>query len=203
VASRHQAVDAGAVQERIAIALEQALLRPPADEHQGDEGGQGIEVGRSRSLGQVAKHRPGVGEHDSHRDGQVEMSHAPPQSGQGPAEEHLPADAHRDAGEGQVQSAEQIEDPAVLGSQPEVVADTEHHHVEGQRDGDRHAQQQGLRAAGVILAVRPQPVAEALYLGDVVVQRTARGVPHQVHLAQRRIDAQVEASRLAAEELLQ
>ena len=54
-----------------------------------------------------------------------------------------------------------------------------------------------------LFATGAETVAESLHLVDVVVQVAASRIPDQVDLAQRRIDAQVEAAGLAAEELLQ
>jgi len=125
------------------------------------------------------------------------VSDSAPQACHCAAEKHLTTDDYRQRCQQQTQPTKERVEGSVRRGQAEIIADAEHHHVHGHGDAHSHAHQQRMRTRPLLFAARPEAVAEFLDRSQIVLQDTSLRIPHQVHLAQRRVDADADPARFA------
>ena len=159
-----QPLRAVVVEEEAAVLLEHPLLQPAPEQHQGDEGVQGVEVGEVSAAGAHLHERGAEREQQPDRDRQIEVEHPGAHALPGGAEERPAADEERERRERDGEPGEEAEQLALARGEPGVEAEREEHHVHGDRRADAEPDREVRGAPARALPARAEEVAEPLDL---------------------------------------
>ena len=187
-AANHQAVDALVAQQHLAVPAQDTALEEAATEHQGDEEGQRVEVGRAAVAGEEGPDATGVAEDDADGDGNVEVQEPLAGRCERAFDEDGSADRHSGGRQGEVEPGEDRGQVAVLGfGHPEVERQREDHAVHRDRGAQPQPDEQPVDRLVATLQRRPCAVAQATDLRQVGLDVEAGRIEGEVESTDARV----------------